>query len=200
METTEKIVEAYVRYVKRWATIPNIKCKGGYEIDLLAIDPMHPKTGKYHIECHVATSAGFKKLKAGRFDAEKHNVPQQKAIERNKLDFFVKRKFTGKAILDELHEYGFSKGKYQRVIVAWDWDEDVQKKADKSKVALWKFPELLDGLKDAFKDKKAHFTDDTIRTIHLLTLAEKESTRKALRQDAAKSGKVTNKIVVREEV
>jgi hypothetical protein len=26
METTAKIVEAYVRYMKRWATIPNIRC------------------------------------------------------------------------------------------------------------------------------------------------------------------------------
>ena len=26
METTEKIVEAYVRYMKRWVTIPNIRC------------------------------------------------------------------------------------------------------------------------------------------------------------------------------
>jgi len=31
METTEKIVEAYVRYVKDWATIPNIKYKGQFE-------------------------------------------------------------------------------------------------------------------------------------------------------------------------
>lgn len=38
-ETTERIVESYVRYVKGWATIPNIKCEGQYEIDLLAIDP-----------------------------------------------------------------------------------------------------------------------------------------------------------------
>ncbi|MFP5260339.1 MAG: hypothetical protein ACLGJB_00355 [Blastocatellia bacterium] len=36
METTEKIVESYCRYVKQWFTIPNIKCKGQYEIDLLA--------------------------------------------------------------------------------------------------------------------------------------------------------------------
>ena len=38
METTERIVEAYVRYVKGWATIPNIKCERNREIDLLAID------------------------------------------------------------------------------------------------------------------------------------------------------------------
>jgi hypothetical protein len=48
METTQKIIESYVRYVRRWATIPNIKCKGQYEIDLLAIDPVTLQ--KYHIE------------------------------------------------------------------------------------------------------------------------------------------------------
>jgi len=52
METTEKIVEAYVRYVKGWATIPNIKCPGQYEIDLLAIDPL--SLGRYHIESGVS--------------------------------------------------------------------------------------------------------------------------------------------------
>jgi len=60
METTEKIVEAYVRYVKGWATIPNIKCPGQYEIDLLAVDP---KTGKRaHIESGVSISGGFSSL------------------------------------------------------------------------------------------------------------------------------------------
>ena len=38
METTEKIVEAYVRYINGWFTIPNIKCQGQFEIDLLAVD------------------------------------------------------------------------------------------------------------------------------------------------------------------
>ena len=45
--TTEKIVEAYVRYIKGWATIPNIKCPGQYEIDLIAIDPVN--FDRYHI-------------------------------------------------------------------------------------------------------------------------------------------------------
>jgi hypothetical protein len=56
-ETTEKIVEAYVRYVKGWATIPNIKCEGQYEIDLLAIDPV--SVNRYHIESGVSVSGGF---------------------------------------------------------------------------------------------------------------------------------------------
>ena len=54
METTEKIIECYVRYVLRWATIPNIKCDGQYEIDLIAIDPVNFE--RYHIESGVSAS------------------------------------------------------------------------------------------------------------------------------------------------
>lgn len=66
METTEKIVEAYVRYVKRWATIPNIRCDGQFEIDLLAIDPVTLK--RYHIETGVSGSQAFSKLTGEKFD------------------------------------------------------------------------------------------------------------------------------------
>jgi hypothetical protein len=44
METTEKIVESYCRYVKQLFTIPNIKCEGQYEIDLLADDTTSTST------------------------------------------------------------------------------------------------------------------------------------------------------------
>ncbi len=65
METTEKIVEAYVRYVKGWATIANIKCPGQFEIDLLAVDP---RTGdKYHVESGVSVSGSYSKLTAKPF-------------------------------------------------------------------------------------------------------------------------------------
>ena len=67
METTEKIVEAYVRYVKRWATIPNIKCEGQFEIDLLAFDPVNIK--RYHIESSISVSGGFSKLTGGSFNS-----------------------------------------------------------------------------------------------------------------------------------
>jgi hypothetical protein len=60
METTEKIVEAYVRYVRRWATIPNIRCDGQFEIDLLAIDPVSLE--RYHIESGVSVSGSYSAL------------------------------------------------------------------------------------------------------------------------------------------
>lgn len=70
METTEKIVESYCRYVRQWFTIPNIKCRGQYEVDLLAVDTTNPKLGRYHIECGVSISGSFSKLTAKEFSTE----------------------------------------------------------------------------------------------------------------------------------
>jgi len=47
METTEKIVESYCRYVEQWFTIPNIRCKGQYKIDLLAVDTRRADLRRY---------------------------------------------------------------------------------------------------------------------------------------------------------
>jgi hypothetical protein len=66
METTERIVEAYVRHVKHWATISNIRCDGQYEIDLLAVDPTTLE--RYHIETSVSGSQVYSRLTAKQFD------------------------------------------------------------------------------------------------------------------------------------
>ena len=72
METTERIVEAYVRYIKSWATIPNIKCKGQREIDLFAIDPVTNR--RYHIETSVSISGNFGPLTAEPFETGEYKV------------------------------------------------------------------------------------------------------------------------------
>ena len=59
METT-----AYVRYVRRWATNPDNRCDGQYEIDLLAIDPV--TLNRHHIETSISISEGFSCLPATR--------------------------------------------------------------------------------------------------------------------------------------
>ena len=60
METTEKIVEFYCRYAKGWFIIPNIKCDGQYEIDLLAVKPLPDGAiARYHIEAGVSISGGY---------------------------------------------------------------------------------------------------------------------------------------------
>ena len=80
METTEKIVESYCRYVKQWFTIPNIKCEGQYEVDLLAVDTTSPnKLGRYHIECGVSISGSYSKLTAKPFSTEQLRIRVQQA-------------------------------------------------------------------------------------------------------------------------
>ena len=93
METTERIVEAYVRYVKRWATIPNIKCEGQFEIDLLAIDPR--SLNRYHIESGVSVSASYRALTAKPYDPEDLKIRVKIAGTRRTLGYFIERKYRG---------------------------------------------------------------------------------------------------------
>ena len=88
METTEKIVESYCRYVKQWFTIPNIKCKGQYEVDLLAVDTTAPKRlRRYHVECGVSISGSYSKLTDKPFSPEELKVRVKAAGQRRTIGF-----------------------------------------------------------------------------------------------------------------
>ena len=127
METTEKIVEAYVRYLKGWATIPNVQCLGKHEVDLLAINPRTNE--KYHIEVSISISGSFSKLTAHPFDPEKYKDTRQKPSQRRTLDYFIERKFNSEKVTKTLENLGFKKGQYKKVIVSWGWKEDVKRLA-----------------------------------------------------------------------
>lgn len=171
METTEKVVEAYVRYVMGWATIPNIKCRGQYEIDLLAIDP---KTGdKYHIESGVSVSDGFSKLTAKPYDAVLMKVRGQTAVQRRTLGYFAERKFAAPGVVEALAKYGFEPGGYQKVIVSWGWEKVVEAEAEAKGIQLWHFADILNTIAKTFKKTKGYFTDDTLRTLQLFAMATK---------------------------
>ena len=89
METTEKIVESYCRYVKQWFTIPNIKCKGQYEVDLLAVDTTSRRIKRYHVECGVSISGNFSKLTAKNFSKEDLKIRVKQAGART-IQLFAK--------------------------------------------------------------------------------------------------------------
>jgi len=170
METTEKVVEAYVRYIKGWATIPNIKCKGQYEIDLLAIDP---KTGdRYHIESTVSVSRGFSKLTALPFDPEKLKERVQVARQRRTVGFFHERKFSPPPVVQKLKEFGFEEGKYGRIVVAWDWTPEAEEQAASLGIRLWRFPDILNRISETLEGTRTYFTDDTLRTLQLFARAQ----------------------------
>ena len=172
METTEKIVEAYVRYVKGWATIPNIRCDGQFEIDLLAIDP---KTGeRYHIETSVSISPGFSKLTGSEFDPALH-----KPTMRRTIGYFIKCKFEAKKVVDKLVEFGFKSGEHKRIIVTWDSTTDAEAAANKVDVELWKFPQIVQHIASWIERSPSYFSDDTLRTIGLYARAVHSANKKS---------------------
>jgi hypothetical protein len=172
METTEKIVEAYVRYVRRWATIPNIRCEGQYEIDLLAIDPVTLK--RYHIETSISISGGFSRLTANPFDPNDLKVRVKIASARRTLGYFRDRKFVAPGVRSRLSEYGFKDRHYKRVIVTWGWTDDAKRQADAAGIELWDFRKIVNAIAKAIKDQRSHFGDDTLRTISLFVRAQDE--------------------------
>ena len=175
METTEKIVDSYCRYVKGWFTIPNVKCKGQYEIDLLAVDISGPEGIKrYHIECGVSISGPHSKLTAIEFSPEKLKKRVEKAGQRRAIDYFIKRKFGQDEVHDKLREYGFQPDRnnpdrenYKKVIATWGWTQEAKQQADQNRIILWDFRQVLREIADSFRNKRTYFTDDTLRTIQL---------------------------------
>jgi hypothetical protein len=169
METTEKIVEAYVRYVRGWATIPNIRCDGQFEIDLLAIDPV--TLDRYHIETSVSASAAFSKLTAKTFDPLLLKVRVQQATMRRTLGYFIQHKFGTPAIAKRLSQYGFAPGAHKNIVVTWAWTPDAKRAADAAGVELWDFRSIMSEIANAMRQKRSYFTDDTLRTIGLFVRA-----------------------------
>jgi len=167
METTEKIVESYCRYVKQWFTIPNIKCKGQYEVDLLAVDTTSRRIKRYHVECGVSISGSYSKLTAKNFSSDDLKIRVKQAGQRRTMGYFIHRKFELLEVKAELRKYGFEKGNYSKVIVTWGWTPEAKEVADKARIEVWDFRDLLHEIASASKEHKTYFTDDTARTIQL---------------------------------
>lgn len=168
METTEKIVESYCRYVKGWFTIPNVKCSGQYEIDILAVNPSSNDSCKrYHIECGVSISGAYSKLTAKGFSQEKLKKRVEQAGQRRTIGYFIERKFGRREVISELKKYGFREANYTKVIVTWGWTPEAKDEADREGIILWDFRDILKEIAETCRDKKTYFTDDTLRTIQL---------------------------------
>ena len=172
METTEKIVEAYARYVKGWFTIPNIKCQGQYEIDLLAVDVSSDgDIRRYHIESGVSISGAYSHLTSGSYSANDLKERAKQAGQRRTLGYFTERKFGASEVIEKLREYGFTPGDYSKIIVSWGWNADVPAAAQEMGVELWDFQAVLQEIAQKCCADRTYFTDDTMRTLQLMARA-----------------------------
>lgn len=165
METTERIVEAYVRYVKGWATIPNLRCEGQKEIDLFAIDPVTDE--RWHIETSVSISSGFSALTDEPFEPGEHKQRVKAATARRKLGFFLAEKFQPVAVEQRLACLGCAPGKLRRAIVTWEWKQGVKEAAAAAGIELWSLPGVMNEIAQKAREGRAYFTDDVLRTIDL---------------------------------
>jgi len=169
METTEKIVEAYVRYVKRWATIPNLRCGPHKELDLFAVDPVTDR--RFHIETSVSISGAYSKLTAKDLLPDEHKDRVKQAGARRKLSFFLEHKFSPPAIRDELLSLGCDPDNVERIIVTWDATADALTAAEAAGIKVWLFPQLLREIAQKAREGKTYFGDDTLRTLTLFAKA-----------------------------
>ncbi len=172
METTEKIVESYFRYIKGCFTIPNIKCRGQYEIDLLAIDPKTTPIKKFHVESGVSISGSYSKLTTKPFSTKALKERVAQAGQRRTLGYFKDRKFSAEPIITKLSEYGFSGDNYSKIIVTWDADDDVVLEANSQGIDVIKFKLILNEIAEAFEKDRTYFTDDTLRTLQLFSMSK----------------------------
>ncbi len=172
METTEKIVEAYCRYVNGWLTLPNIKCQRQYEIDLLAVNTKSTKKlYRYHIESGVSISGSYSQLTNKKFSHDDLKIRVKKAGQRRTLDYFIHQKFEPSEVKAELKKYGFIDGNYSKIIVTWGWQPNVKEVAESEGIQLWDFRNIVREIANTCRDKKTYFTDDTFRTIQLYAKA-----------------------------
>jgi hypothetical protein len=133
---------------------------------------------KYHIESSVSASKGFSRLTAKAFDAGDLKVRVRVAAARRTLGYFRDKKFVAPGIISRLLDYGFTEGKYKKIIVTWGWTEDAEREAEAAGIELWHFRDVLSGIAAAVKDQTSYFGDDTLRTIGLYVKATHDMSRK----------------------
>lgn len=187
MEATEHIVNSFCNYLLEWLTVPNIKCKGGKEIDLLAVDPRSGR--RYHVETTGSTTGKFRFLTSK--DVEQW--PNDRPAQRKFIEYFDKEKFEHASILDRLKEYGFLKGNYKKVVVTWDISSNLISRLEDGQIKgriteiptyqykglmIWKIPDILDTFLDRPKLDNWYVSDDIYRTLQLVAMKLKHNQKR----------------------
>jgi len=172
MEASEKVVESYYRFVEGYFTIPNLRCKGQKEVDLIGMRSNKGPIERIHVEVSVTTSGEFRRLNAKPFSLEHKRTRSGSASERVRIGYFIQDKFNEPNVVYTLKEYGFENGNYQKIVVAWDWEKEVEPIADENGIILLRFNEILLKIQDKFGKESSYYSDDTVRLLQLLKRSE----------------------------
>ena len=154
--------------MRKYFTIPNLRCGGQKEIDLIGMRESNGKILRIHVEVSVTTSGVFKKINSQPYSETNKKTRSGSASERVKIGYFVNSKFNDANVISSLRDYGFAGNNYEKVIVAWDWDPSVVPIATQNGIKLLRFKEILKEMMDVFGKNESYFSDDTVRLLQLL--------------------------------
>jgi hypothetical protein len=146
----------------------NIRCKGGKEIDLLALNP---KTGqKYHVEARVGTSPSFK--------IRLHDTYTRSGRPcKIGIDYFAKEKFNHRIVRGKVKEI-FGEANYDKWLVVWNvQDYDVMKQAkEQLDIQIVSIGLLLDRM---IRERQTRGSrDDILRVVELMALSQERKDTK----------------------
>ena len=154
METAERIVEAYVRHVKKWATVPNVKYRvprSWADLDLLAVNPADGY--RFHIEVVSSTS------------------PDWQCIGLAEFERIANRVFCRQEAAEALHSYGFYPGQYKKVLVLPGYGRETSTAAQEQSIDLWPMKTVLNDTATFAAEHAEAFADDLVRMLQLLQCA-----------------------------
>ena len=162
MEPEVHIIEKYFQTILGCLTMTNVKCAGGKEIDLLA---MNPKTSdRYHVESRVSTT--FKLKGTATFNKKTG------ACHKNGLDYFHKEKFEHEAVKKKISEY-FGNNDYKKILVVWSMEDISLADFALKKYGFWVcyIDEMINDL--LVKGNIRGSRDDVLRVIELVSVLQK---------------------------
>lgn len=161
------IIEKFFQEVLHCFTITNIRCKGGKEIDLLAVNPITGK--KYHVESRVSTTFKLREKATKRKDGTSH---------KNGLDYLKAEKFEHPSVISRVKEL-FGSLDYEKVLVVHDTEEPrdsfIQKALEEYGVTLLLMKDIIDDLKEEVKVTGSR--DDVMRFVELIVFEDRKSQR-----------------------
>jgi hypothetical protein len=167
MEPEVHIIEKYFQEVLHCFTMTNIRCKGGKEIDILAVNPTTGK--KYHVESRVSTIFKLREQATKRKNGTSH---------KDSLDYFKKEKFEHTAVLARIKEL-FGDKDYEKVLVVHDTEEPrdalIQKALEKYGIQILFMKDIIEDLKEEVEVRGSR--DDVMRFVELMVYDDRETHR-----------------------
>jgi hypothetical protein len=162
MEPEVHIIDKYFQEMMHCLTMTNTKCKGGKEIDLLAINPKTLE--KYHVEATIRTKSKIVS-EEGLFYYWKNN-PAKKG-----LNYFHRYKFEDEKVKQKIEEI-FGKANYHKVLLVWGIKNDTVAREAKEKYGI-EIMSLRHVIHE-FMDNKitSGSRDDILRTMELVSIID----------------------------